>query len=73
MPFGNLFQCFKEKVGDVAEQYGGEQARDLVEEGIKQLNVDENEAGGAGGGPIDVDSMLQAFTGKQQVCFDVHF
>jgi len=69
MPFGNLLQCFKEKAGDVAEQYGGDTARDLVEGGIEQLNVNENEAGAEGakgGGGVDVDSVMQMFTGKQQ-------
>ena len=65
MPFGNLLQCFKQNVGDMAEQYGGETARDLVEDGIQQLNVGENEAGANGGG-LDVDNLMQVFTGKQQ-------
>ena len=67
MPFGNLLQCFKQNVGDMAEQYGGDTARDLVEGGIEQLNVNENEAGATNGSAgVDVDSVMQMFTGKQQ-------
>ena len=43
MPFENLLSCFKKNVGDIAEQYGGETARDLVEDGIEQLQIQENE------------------------------
>ena len=68
MPFGNLLTCFKQNVGDMAEQYGGDTARDLVEGGIEQLTVNENEAGATanGGAGLDVDSVMQMFTGKQQ-------
>ena len=67
MPFGNLLSCFADKAGDMAEQYGGETARNLVEDGIEKLNVGENEAEGANaGGGLDVDSLMQVFSGKQQ-------
>ena len=65
MPFGSLLQCFKKTAGDMAEQYGGEAARDFVEDGIEKLHVDENQAGASGGG-LDVDQLLQTFTGRQQ-------
>ena len=64
MPFGDLLNCFKKNLGDVAEQYGGEAARDLVEDGIEQINAGQNEAGA--NGALDVDTLLQSFTGKQQ-------
>ena len=66
MPFGDFLNCFKKNLGDVAEQYGGEAARDFVEDGIEQINANQNESGAASGGGLDVDSMLQSFTGKQQ-------
>lgn len=64
MPFGSLLQCFKKTAGDMAEQYGGAAARDFVEDGIERLHVDENQAGASGG--LDVDQLLQTFTGRQQ-------
>lgn len=41
MPFGDLLNCFKKNLGDVAEEYGGEAARDLVEDGIEQINANQ--------------------------------
>ncbi len=61
---GSLFSCFKKVAGDAAEQYGGANARNLVEEGFDQINVAENQAGAGGG--FDVGGLMQAFTGKQQ-------
>lgn len=49
---------------DLAEQYGGDKAGNVVETGFNQLNV-EGSATGAGGG-FDVSTLLGAFTGKQQ-------
>ena len=67
MPLGGFLNCFKKNLGDVAEQYGGEAARDFVEDGIEQINANQNEAGASGaGGGLDVDTLLQSFTGKQQ-------
>ena len=66
MPFGDLLNCFKKNLADAAEEYGGEAARDLVEDGIEQITANQNEAGANGSGGLDVDTLLQSFTGKQQ-------
>ena len=65
MPFDALFTCFKKKATDLAEDYGGSVARDLVEEGFDQVAANQNEAGGNNEG-LDMDQLLQKFTGKQQ-------
>jgi hypothetical protein len=67
MPF-SLFNCLKKKAGDMAEEYGGEAARDLVEDGFEKMDSPENEAGAGGGDPggLDVGNLMQVFTGRQQ-------
>lgn len=57
MPLSDIFTCFKKAAGDAAEQYGGAGARDLVNDGFDQINVDETEAG--------LGDLVQSFTGKQ--------
>jgi hypothetical protein len=47
----------KQKAGDLAEQYGGAGARDLVEDGIEKMAAAENE-GAAGGGGGDLFELL---------------
>lgn len=65
MPFGACLKLFKKTAGDMAEQYGGAGARNLVEDGIEKVAASENEAG-AGGGGADIFDLLGSFTGKQQ-------
>ena len=69
MPFGSFFKkIFKKTAKDVAEKYVGEDAAaavdDVVDEGFKQLNVDENLASipGAEG----METVIQKFTSGQQ-------
>ena len=42
MPFGSLLQCFKKTAVDLAEDYAGEAAGDIVEDVIDQgtINTD---------------------------------
>jgi len=58
---------FKKKAADVAEEYGGEAAGDMVEAAIDQVAAaPENQAGGASGGDDLVSGLVQSFTGKQE-------
>jgi hypothetical protein len=43
---------FAQKAGDLAEQYGGAGARDLVEDGIERMAAADNQAGAGGGGDL---------------------
>ena len=40
MPFGSLLQCFKKTAVDLAEDYAGEAAGDIVEDVIDQGTID---------------------------------
>ena len=53
-----------QKAGDIAEQYGGTGARDLVEDGIEKYAASENQAG-AGGGGLDVMQLLGKISFKK--------
>ena len=58
MPFGSFFKkVFKKGAGDLAGKYGGEQARDMVEDA---LGGDQ-----PGGAAPDFGDMLSVFTGNQ--------
>ena len=39
MPFGSLLQCFKKTAVDLAEDYAGEAAGDIVEDVIDQGTI----------------------------------
>ena len=58
MPFGFLKKIFKKNAGDVAAKYGGESARDFVEDNIEKVDIGENEAG--------LGDLLSGFTGGQK-------
>ena len=58
---------FLQKAGDLAEQYGGAGARDVVEDGIDKYGASDNQAG-AGGGGLDVMELLGNICLKNMDC-----